>query len=84
MEFVYKLFKYSYRYYVQGTEEKSEEYALLRVPKNASFANNRSTLVNSVFRGLTSFTFYYDCVIQVKCISTDSVPVFLYIFFHVF
>lgn len=43
---IYKLFKYSYKYYVQGTEEHDIEYALLHVHKNASFNNNRSTLIN--------------------------------------
>ena len=44
MDFVYKLFRYNYTYYVQGTEEQDTEYALLYVPKDASFNNNRSTL----------------------------------------
>lgn len=44
MKFVYKLFKYNYTYYVQGTEEHGTEYALLYVPEDASFNNNRSTL----------------------------------------
>ena len=46
MNFVYKLFKYTYTYYVQGTEEKDIEYALLHVPEDATFNNNRSTLFN--------------------------------------
>ena len=45
MNFVYKLFKYRYTYYVQGTEEIGEEYALLYVPESATFNNNRSTLI---------------------------------------
>lgn len=45
--FVYKLFKYNYMYYSQGTQEVSTEYALLFVPADASFSNNRSTLVNA-------------------------------------
>lgn len=44
MNFVYKLFRYNYTYYVQGTEEQDTEYALLYVPEDASFNNNRSTL----------------------------------------
>lgn len=44
MNFVYKLFRYNYTYYVQGTEEQDTEYALLYVPEDASFSNNRSTL----------------------------------------
>ena len=44
MNFVYKLFKYNYTYYVQGTEEQDTEYSLLYVPEDASFNNNRSTL----------------------------------------
>lgn len=46
MEFVNKLFKYTYTYYVQGTEEQGTEYALMYVPKDATFNNNRSTLLN--------------------------------------
>lgn len=42
---IYKLFKYNYIYYVQGTKEKDVEYALLQVPENATFNNNRSTLI---------------------------------------
>ena len=44
MEFVNKLFKYTYVYHVQGSEEVAVEYALLYVPQSATFANNRSTL----------------------------------------
>jgi len=44
MEFVYKLFQYDYKYYNQGTEEWNVGYALLHVPKGATFNNNRSTL----------------------------------------
>ncbi len=44
MNFVYKLFRYNYTYCVQGTEEQDTEYALLYVPEDASFNNNRSTL----------------------------------------
>ena len=47
MNFVYKLFRYNYTYYVQGTEEQDTEYALLYVPEDASFNNNRSTLFQS-------------------------------------
>ncbi len=50
MNFVYRLFKYRYKYYVQGSEECGEEYALLHVPENASFNNNRSTLINKRHR----------------------------------
>ena len=50
MKWVYKLFKYSYTYYVQGTEEHGEEYALMYVPEDASFNNNRSTLLNKRHR----------------------------------
>jgi len=46
MEFVYKLFKYEYKYYVQGSEDWGVEYVLLRVPESATFNNNRSTLIN--------------------------------------
>lgn len=46
MEMVYKLFKYHYTYYVQGTEEHDVDYALLRVPEDATFNNNRSLLYN--------------------------------------
>lgn len=44
MKFVNKLFKYTYTYHVQGTKETDVEYALLYVPKDATFNNNRSTL----------------------------------------
>lgn len=44
MEFVHRLFKYDYKYYVQGTEERATEYALMTVPKDTTFNNNRSTL----------------------------------------
>ena len=44
MKKVYKLFKYKYISYCQGTADKSTEYALLYVPDNASFNNNRSVL----------------------------------------
>jgi len=50
MEFTYKLFKYKYTYYVQGTEEIDIDYALLKVPKDASFNNNRSTLINNRYK----------------------------------
>lgn len=44
MDFVYKLFKYEFSYGCQGTMDKGIEYALLHVPEDASFSNNRSTL----------------------------------------
>jgi len=47
MEKIYKLFEYSYTYYNQGTEETDIGYALLHVPNDASFNNNRSTLLNN-------------------------------------
>jgi len=50
MNWVYKLFRYRYTYYVQGTEEQDIEYALLYVPEDASFNNNRSTLMNARYR----------------------------------
>ena len=50
IEFVNKLFKYTYTYYVQGTEERDVEYALMYVPKDATFNNNRSTLFNRKYR----------------------------------
>jgi hypothetical protein len=46
MEFVNKLFRYNYTSYCQGTADHGWEYALLYVPKNATFNNNRSTLIN--------------------------------------
>ena len=46
LEFVYKLFKYKYSVYCQGDRESSYEYALLNVPKDATFNNNRSVLMN--------------------------------------
>jgi len=47
MEFVYKLFKYSYTRDAQGSTDRGEEYALMHVPADASFNNNRSTLMNA-------------------------------------
>lgn len=45
-EFVDKLFQYKYKTTVQGTDDYAVGYALLNVPKNATFNNNRSTLFN--------------------------------------
>jgi len=47
MEFVNKLFKYTYISYNQSTMVYRSEYALLHVPKDAPFTNNRSTLYNA-------------------------------------
>lgn len=47
MEWTYRLFKYNYKYYVQGTEEWSTDYALIYAPKDASFNNVRSGLFNA-------------------------------------
>lgn len=47
MNWVYKLFTYTYTYYVQGSEERDTGYALMHVPENASFNNNRSTLMKA-------------------------------------
>jgi len=44
MEFEYRLLKYTYTRYVQGSDDEYEEYALIHCPKNASFNNVRSTL----------------------------------------
>ena len=41
---VYKLFKYEYKYDCQGSDEYGVEYALLHVPDDATLANNKSTL----------------------------------------
>ena len=46
MEWSYRLLKYNYRWYCQGTEEWGETYALIHAPKDASFNNIRSTLIN--------------------------------------
>ena len=46
MKRVNKLFKYTYHTYCQGTRDRGEDYALLYVPDDASFSNNRSTLFN--------------------------------------
>jgi len=35
---------------VQGSTEKDTEYALMHVPKDASFSNNRSTLINARYK----------------------------------
>jgi hypothetical protein len=45
MEFKERLLKYTYTYYVQGSEEKGVEYALIHAPENATFNNVRSTLM---------------------------------------
>lgn len=42
----YRLLKYTYKYFVQGSEERAEEYALILCPKAASFNNVRSSLFN--------------------------------------
>ena len=47
MEFVNKLFKYNYISHCQGSEDRGTEYALMYVPKDATFNNNRSTLLNT-------------------------------------
>ena len=43
-KFVYKLFKYRYATYCQGTRDRGVDFALLYVPSDASFNNNKSTL----------------------------------------
>jgi hypothetical protein len=50
MKKVYKLFKYIYISHCQGSEDRGVEYALLYVPEDASFNNNRSTLLNNKHR----------------------------------
>ena len=50
MGLVYKLFNYTYTTYCQGTADRNEGYALLHVPEDASFNNNRSTLFNAKHR----------------------------------
>ena len=50
MKKIYKLFSYTYIYYVQGTEERANEYALLHVSEDATFNNNRSTLLNERYK----------------------------------
>ena len=50
MEKVYKLFNYTYTTYCQGTADRNEGYALLHVPEDACFNNNRSTLFNAKHR----------------------------------
>lgn len=46
MEFTYRLLRYNYTYYVQGSDEKAEGLALIYAPKSATFNNVRSTLMN--------------------------------------
>ena len=46
MKFVYKLFKYRVTTYCQGSADRGQDYCLLYVPEDASFNNNRSTLIN--------------------------------------
>ena len=50
MEFTNKLFKYTYISHCQGSEDRGIEYALLYVPRDATFANNRSTLIHEKHR----------------------------------
>ena len=44
MEWSYRLLKYEYKWYCQGTEEWATEYALIYAPADASFNNIRSVL----------------------------------------
>ena len=44
--FEYRLFRYIYTTYCQGTEDRNEGYALLHVPEDSSFNNTRSVLFN--------------------------------------
>jgi len=46
----YRLLKYTYKYFVQGSEEHAEEYALILCPKTASFNNVRSALFNQRYK----------------------------------
>ena len=50
MNKIYKLFKYRVTTYCQGSADRSEDYALLHVPEDAVFNNNRSTLMNAKHR----------------------------------
>jgi hypothetical protein len=47
MNFVYKLFTYIYLSDCQGTADRNVGFALLHVPEDATFNNNRSTLYNA-------------------------------------
>ncbi len=47
MEFRYRLLGYSYKYYTQGDAEWVNTFALIYAPKDASFANVRSTLIKA-------------------------------------
>ena len=43
----YKLFGYTYYTWCQGTKDRNYGYALLYVPVDAGFNNNRSRLMNA-------------------------------------
>jgi len=55
----YRLLKYRYKYFVQGSEENAEEYALILCPKDASFNNVRSTLFNERYK-----SYYHEIDIE--------------------
>ena len=42
----YRLLKYDYKWYCQGTRERASEYALIYAPEDASFANVKSALID--------------------------------------
>jgi len=44
-EMEYRLLKYTFTEYCQGSADRGEEYALIKCPSNASFNNVRSTLI---------------------------------------
>lgn len=50
MKKINKLFKYSYYSLCQGDMEIGVEYALLHVPEDATFNNNRSVLMSRRYK----------------------------------
>ena len=46
MRFTYRLLKYTYTSYCQGTADRGVEYALVYAPEDASSNNVRSRLIN--------------------------------------
>jgi hypothetical protein len=62
MEWTYRLLKYNYKWYCQGTEEQETEYVLIHAPKDASFNNVRSVLMNMRYNE-------YDHIIDIESVE---------------
>lgn len=66
MNWVYKLFRYTYISHCQGTVDSNEGYALLHVPIDDTFNDNRATL----FKGRNK---NYDHEVDIKSIEDCTV-----------